>query len=157
MKPNSVQQLRKRVLKSLKAEYDQRHNERSSWDGFTWGIFSFHCQSIDTSGMDEVVKTMLEHNYTCDERAGWNGYNEEAFTEHDFPLTHLAVLPEGIVLTYHPYQTDCFAAGEYNAVVPFKDIAPYMVSDYSNHANLKPRLRQFVKQQTTCCAHYPIS
>jgi hypothetical protein len=31
-------------------------------------------------------------------------------------LTHFAVLPEGIVLTYHPYQIDCFAAGEYHAV-----------------------------------------
>ncbi len=44
-----------------------------------------------------------------------NGYNEKPFTEKDFPLTHFAVLPEGIVLTYHPYQIDCFAAGEYHA------------------------------------------
>ena len=53
---------------------------------------------VDTSGMDEVMQSFLVHNYSCDE---WAGYTEKAFTEKDFPLTHFAVLPEGIVLTYH--------------------------------------------------------
>ena len=135
---------RKMVLKSLKAQYNQCHSKRYSWDEFTRSIFSFHCPSINTSGMDSVAKTLLEHIYTCDEWAGWNGYYEEPFTERDIPLTHMAVLPEGIVVTYHPYQIDCFMAGEYNAIVPFKNAAPCLMFDYSKHENLKPRLSQFV-------------
>ena len=144
VKPNSMLPFRKMVLKSLKAQYNQCHSKRYSWDEFTRSIFSFHCPSINTSGMDSVAKTLLEHIYTCDEWAGWNGYYEEPFTERDIPLTHMAVLPEGIVVTYHPYQIDCFMAGEYNAIVPFKNAAPCLMFDYSKHENLKPRLSQFV-------------
>ena len=145
VKPGSVHAFRKEVLKSMKPQYDEVYERLSSWDEFTYAIFSFHCPAIDTNGMDEAIKSMLEHNYACDGWAGWNGCNEEPFTEQNFPLTHLAVLPEGIVLTYHPYQVDCFAAGEYHAVVPFKDAAPYLKFDYSNHEDLKPRLGRFVK------------
>lgn len=145
VKPNSVQPFRLKVLKSMKPQYDEMYERRSSWDEFTWNIFSFHCSSIDTSGMDKVVRDMLENHYTCDGWAGWKGYNDVAFTEQDFPLTHLAVLPEGIVLTYHPYQIDCFAAGEYHVVVPFRDAASYLKFDYSGHENLKPTLGRFVK------------
>ncbi len=87
----------------------------------------------------------LYHNYSCDEWAGWNGYNEKAFTEKDFPLTHFAVLPEGIVLTYHPYQIDCFAAGEYHAVIHFKEANKCLMFDYSKHEDLKPKLQRFIK------------
>lgn len=145
VKPGSVHAFRKEVLKSMKPQYDEVYERLSSWDEFTYAIFSFHCPAIDTNGMDEAIKSMLEHNYACDGWAGWNGSNEKAFTEQNFPLTHLAVLPEGIVLTYHPYQVDCFAAGEYHAVVPFKDAAPYLKFDYSGHEDLKPMLGRFVK------------
>ncbi|MFW5523200.1 MAG: RsiV family protein, partial [Segatella copri] len=76
---------------------------------------------------------------------GWTGYTEKAFTEKDFPLTHFAVLPEGIVLTYHPYQIDCFAAGEYHAVIPFKEANRCLMFDYSKHEDLKPKLQRFIK------------
>lgn len=62
-----------------------------------------------------------------------------------FPLTHFAVLPEGIVLMYHPYQIDCFAAGEYHAVIPFKDANRCLMFDYSKHEDLKPTLQRFIK------------
>ena len=63
----------------------------------------------------------------------------------DFPLTHFAVLSEGIVLTYHPYQIDCFAAGEYHAVIPFKEANKCLMFDYSKHEDLKPKLQRFIK------------
>lgn len=63
----------------------------------------------------------------------------------DFPLTHFAVLPEGIALTYHPYQIDCFAAGEYHAVIPFKEANKCLMFDYSKHEDLKPKLQRFIK------------
>lgn len=145
VKPQAMQQFRKLVLKSLKSERDLKYEEGISWEDFTESIFSFHCPMIETKGMSKESKSLLEHNYTCDEWAGWNGYNEVAFTEKDFPLTHFAILPEGIVLTYHPYQIDCFNAGEYHAVIPFKEAAPYLTFDYSNHEDLKARLNRFVK------------
>lgn len=145
VKPHALQQFRNIVLKSLKSEHDHNYDECSPWEDFTKSIFSFHCPLIDTKGRNKEIKALFEHNYTCDEWAGWNGKDGAAFTEKDFPLPHFAVLPEGIVLTYHPYQIDCFNVGEYHAVVPFKEVSPYLTFDYSNHEDLKARLNRFVK------------
>lgn len=145
VKPAMVQQFRHLALESLKKEYDFCYEREDSWEDFTHSIFSFHCPMIDTSGMDDVMRSFFVHNYSCDDWAGWNGYNEKAFTEKDFPLTHFAVLPEGIVLTYHPYQIDCFAAGEYHAVIPFKEANKCLMFDYSKHEDLKPKLQRFIK------------
>ena len=145
VKPAMMQRFRHLVLESLKKEYDFCYEHESSWESFTNNIFSFHCPMTDTSGMDATARTLLVHNYSCDDWAGWKGYNEEAFTERDFPLTHFAVLPEGIVLTYHPYQIDCFAVGEYHAVIPFKDANRCLMFDYSKHEDLKPTLQRYIK------------
>lgn len=145
VKPSQMQHFRHFVLESLKKEYDFCYERESSWEDFTHCIFSFHCPMVDTSGMDEVMQSLFVHNYSCDEWAGWKGFNEKPFTEKDFPLTHFAVLPEGIVLTYHPYQIDCFAAGEYQAVIPFKEANKYLVFDYFKHEDLKPKLERFIK------------
>lgn len=145
VKPAMLQQFRHLVLESLKKEYDFCYERESSWADFTHRIFSFHCPILETSGMDKVMLSLLDHNYSCDGWAGWKGYNEKAFTEKDFPLTHFAVLPEGIVLTYHPYQIDCYAAGEYHAVIPFKDANKCLMFDYSKHEDLKPQLQRFIK------------
>ncbi len=145
VKPAMMQHFRHLVLESLKKEYDFCYERESSWEDFTHSIFSFHCPMVETSGMDEVMLSLLEHNYSCDEWAGWKGYNEKPFTEKDFPLTHFAVLPEGIVLTYHPYQIDCFAAGEYHAVIPFKDANKCLMFDYSKHEDLKLKLLRFIR------------
>lgn len=146
VKPAMMQQFRHLVLKSLKKEYDFCYERESSWADFTHSIFSFHCPMLEMSGMDDVMLSLLDHNYSCDEWAGWKGYNEKPFTEKDFPLTHFAVLPEGIILTYHPYQIDCFAAGEYHAVIPFKDANKCLLFDYSKHEDLKPKLERFIKE-----------
>lgn len=145
VKPAMVQRFRHLALESLKKEYDFCYERENSWEDFTHSIFSFHCPMIDTSGMDDVMRSFFVHNYSCDDWAGWNGYNEKAFTEKDFPLTHFAVLPEGIVLTYHPYQIDCFAAGEYHAVIPFKEANKCLMFDYSKHEDLKQKLQRFIK------------
>lgn len=145
VKPEMMLEFRKIVLRSLKAEYDLRYEKKSSWDKFTSCIFSFHCPSLNMQSLDNGIRTLLDYNYTCDEWAGWRGYNEVAFTEKDFPLTHFSVIPEGIVLTYHPYQLDSFAAGEYHAVVPFLEAKSCLTFDYSKHEKLKPQLKRFIK------------
>ncbi len=143
--PSMMQQFRHLVLENLKKQYDSWHQRESSWDDFTNSIFSFHCTSSDLEEMDKAMLSLLEPNYSCDNWAGWKGYNEVPFTEKDFPLTHFAVLPEGIVLTYHPYQIDCFAAGEYHAVIPFKDANKCLMFDYSGHEDLIPNLQKFIR------------
>ena len=145
VKPAMNQQFRHLVLESLKKEYDYHYECESSWKDFTNYVFSFHCPVIDTGGVDDVMRSFLVHDYSCDVWAGWDGYYDKSFTEKDFPLTHFAVLPDGIVLTYHPYQIDCFAAGEYHAVIPFKDANKCLMFDYSKHEDLKPTLQRFIK------------
>lgn len=144
VKPDMMRKFRHLVLESLKKEYDFCYERESSWESFTHSIFSFHCPPADADDMDGVMLSFLVHNYSCDGWAGWTGYNEKPFTEKDFPLTHFAVLPEGVVLTYHPYQIDCFAAGEYHAVIPFKEAGKCLLFDYSKHEDLKPTLQRFI-------------
>jgi len=144
VKPAMKQKFRHLVLEGLKKEYDYRYERESSWEDFTNYVFSFHYSMFDTNSMEKVMRTLLVHDYSCDEWAGWDGYYDKSFTEKDFPLTHFAVLPDGIVLTYHPYQIDCFAAGEYHAVIPFKDANKCLMFDYSMHEDLKPRLQRFI-------------
>ena len=145
VKPSMLQHFRHLVLESLKKEYDFFNEQESSWEDFTHLVFSFHCPVIGIEDENNFIPSLLDHNYSCDEWAGLNGYNEKAFTENDFPLTHFAVLPEGIVLTYHPYQIDCFVAGEYHGVIPFKDANKCLLFDYSKHEDLKAKLQRFIK------------
>lgn len=146
IKPAQMQAFRKMVIKSLKPEFDLWRGESSTWDEFTCSIFSFHTP-VDYAGeMSDAIRSMAENLYPCDKWSGWTGDAERYFTERNFPLAHLAVLPDGIVLTYHPYQIDCFAAGEYHAVVPFKDAAPCLKFDKFRHEELKPKLDHFIRE-----------
>lgn len=144
LKQNQIQAFRKMVLNGLKSEYDLQNDRKSSWEDFTNSIFSFHCSSIDTVGIGNDVHSVIEHYYRCDDWAGWDGFYERAFTERNFPLTHFAVLPEGIVLTYHPYQIDSFAAGEYHVVVPFGIVEKCLLYPYRENTDGLPKLEDFI-------------
>ena len=84
VKPAMNQQFRHLVLESLKKEYDYRYECESSWKDFTNYVFFFHCPVIDTGGVDDVMRSFLVHDYSCDVWAGWNGYYDKSFTEKDF-------------------------------------------------------------------------
>lgn len=145
VKQNQMQAFRKMVLKGLKNEHDSRNDRKSSWEEFTNSIFSFHCSSIDTVGIGNEVCPVIEHYYSCDDKVGWDGFYERAFTESNFPLTHFAILPEGIVLTYHPYQIDCFAAGEYHVVIPLGNANKCLLYPCRENAAGLPVLEDFIK------------
>lgn len=81
--------------------------------------------------------------YCCDKKEEWQN-KSTSYNISDFPLPHLAIIPEGLVVTYHPYQIDCFADGEYHAVMPLKDIAECLKYEYGQVASPK-RLDWFVK------------
>jgi len=145
VKPSMMRHFREEALRSIKLQYDENYGEKSDWDDFVQSVFSFHCPMFDMSGLDETMRSMLEHEYVCDEWSGWGCADKETFTLDNFPLPHLAVLPEGFVLNYHPYQIDCFASGEYHVMIPFDKIGQCLQYKYRNYTDELPKLEQFVK------------
>ena len=91
------------------------------------------------------MSSFLVHQYSCDEWSGWDSASMKPFTMDDFPLPHLAILPEGIVVTYHPYQIECFASGEFNPVVPFDSVLQCLSCEYHSQPKMLPKLEQFLK------------
>lgn len=145
VKPSMMKLFREEVLRSIKPHYDDNYVEKSSWESFLQSVFSFHCPIIDLSDCDEIARSLLEHEYVCDEWSGWEDVNDAEFTLDNFPLPHLAVLPEGVVVTYHPYQIDCFASGEYHALVPFDKVGQCLRYEYRHCASDLPKIEQFIK------------
>ena len=147
IKPSKLVQLRKEVMLSLKEWHDVLYNEDSSMEDFMQQAFSFHTPMFDED-LDDIWKSLLVHEYECDEWSGWENAIKEEFSLNNFPLPHFALLPEGIVVTYHPYQIDCFAAGEYNALVPYSRANPCLLYDYNELPDLFPKLSDFIQSST---------
>lgn len=145
LKKSKLRLFKNEVLRSLQPEYDENMGEESDWDGFTKAVFSFHCPMVELTGMDDTMRSFLEHEYMCDEWSGWGLPDSEPFTLDNFPLPHLAVLPEGIVVSYHPYQIDCFASGEYHVIVPFDKADSCLRYVYRHGSKDFPKLEQFIK------------
>lgn len=145
VKATMMKQFREEALRKIKPLYDENYDGTSDWNDFLQSVFSFHCPMFDTSGCDETTRSLLEHEYVCDEWSGWGHTGNDAFTLDNFPLPHLAVLPEGIVLSYHPYQIDCFASGEYHVLIPFEKISHCLQHRYRDHTDDFPKLEQFVR------------
>ena len=93
---------------------------------------------FDMSGWDEATHSLLGHEYVCDEWFGWGHAGNDAFTLDNFQLPYLAVLPDRIVLSYHPYQIDCFMSGEYHVLIPFEKISHCLQYRYCNLLTVTP-------------------
>lgn len=145
VKTTMMKRFREEALRRIKQQYDENNGGTSDWGDFLQSVFSFHCPMFDTSSLDETTRSLLEHEYVCDEWSGWGHTGNDAFTLDNFPLQHLAVLPEGLVLSYHPYQIDCFMSGEYHVLVPFEKISHCLQHRYRNHTDGFPKLEQFVR------------
>lgn len=74
----------------------------------------FNSQSLITDFTDD---------YPCGD---WSGNNGENMSKEQIPLQHIAILPQGIVTSYHPYQVGAFSEGDYHILVPFEDIGEYL-------------------------------
>lgn len=145
VKTTMMKQFREEALRRIKLQYDENYDGTSDYDDFLQSVFSFHCPMFDMSSWDETTRSLLEHKYICDEWSGWGYIGNDAFTLDNFPLPHLAVLPEGIVLSYHPYQIDCFMSGEYHVLIPFEKISHCLQYKYCNYIDGYPKLEQFIK------------
>lgn len=131
IKSSEINNVRNLTLKYLKVIYDENLGEESSFEDFTKAVFTFHCPFVDMADLEGLPASLLEHQYICDDMAGWDDVTTAPFTNSTFPLPHFAILPEGVVFTYHPYQIDCFAAGEYHVILPFDEISQYLRYGYS--------------------------
>ena len=146
VKPSKLVQFRKEVMKALKERHDNIYEEKSSLEDFMQQAFSFHTPILDED-MDDIWKSLLVHEYECDEWSGWSTAAKEAFSLDNFPLPHFALLPEGVVVSYHPYQIDCFAAGEYHAIVPYSKASPCMSHTYCEDSDNYPKLEDYLIKQ----------
>lgn len=145
IKPSMVKFFRKEVLKNMQKQYSDNFGDESVWNDYLRLVFSFHCPIVDLEGMDDVMSSLLVHQYACDEWSGWDSASMKPFTMDDFPLPHLAILPEGIVVSYHPYQIECFASGEFHPVVPFDSVSHCLSCEYHSQPKMLPKLEQFLK------------
>lgn len=143
VKPAKVQQLRMLALKSMKPQFDRAHGGISTWEDYSTSVFATHSEFYDPAEIDEDLRFIYKL-YVCDTWAGWDGCGGKSFTEHTFPLCHFALLPEGVVFTYHPYQLDSFRAGEFHAVIPYEEAKDCLIDDYSNHPEDKNDLKRYV-------------
>lgn len=145
IKPNMIKRFRKETLARLKRRYDKNNGGESDLDDFKQLVFSFYCPMFGSSGLDNVMRSMLQHKYECDEWSGWGIPDNKTFTMDNFPLPHLAVLPEGIALSYHPYQIDCFGSGEYLIVVPYDKVGQCLQYRYRHNPDDMPCVNDFIK------------
>ncbi len=58
----------------------------------------------------------------------------EALPPGKLALQHVALMPNGVVVTYHPYEVDCFANGEYHVLVPFARLKGMLTADFAQAA-----------------------
>ena len=81
----------------------------------------FNSQSLTTDFTDD---------YPCGD---WSNNKSETIPKDKglIPLQHIAILPQGIVVSYHPYQIGAFLEGDYHILVPFKNIGEYLLQDIS--------------------------
>ncbi len=81
----------------------------------------FNSQSLTTDFTD---------GYPCRD---WSDNKGETIPKDKglIPLQHIAILPQGIVVSYHPYQIGALSEGDYHILVPFKNVGEYLLQDYS--------------------------
>lgn len=132
------------TLRSLKRQHDEIYERESVWEDFTKAIFSLNCPSDEDNHASEFVNSLYSDLYYCDNAAKWTS-KRSPYVVSDFPLPHFAIIPEGIVFTYHPYQIDCFASGEYHAVVTWKDAEGCLLYKYG-HVNSNKQLSKYINR-----------
>ncbi len=69
-----------------------------------------------------------EGSYRC---CGEGEFRSELNEASDLVLQHVAVLPQGISLSYHPYQLGAPWEGEYHVLIPYDKIKACLKFDYS--------------------------
>lgn len=80
--------------------------------------------------------------------ASWSGTCEKSSNKYDSAtlFQHMAVMPQGIVGTLHPYQAGCFADGEFHVLVPYKELKDCLQIDVSKEHFPLPTLSHFLDE-----------
>lgn len=152
VKPTMAKKIRQLTLDALKELYDMKY-DKYSMEGFKNIVSSLITEDEEAEDSDTVAEDQNEQTdpipefreYACDEWSGWENHYGKPTNDENFPLPHFAILPEGVSITYHPYQIDCFAAGEYNAFIPFEKVAACLNYDYSVNKTEPGGLEKFIR------------
>lgn len=144
IKPERKKQFVQEVLSELKRMYEETYEDNSSMEEYIEYVQSFQMINSMNEVDDDILKALLVHDYECDRWSGWETSFVEEFSLDNIPLPHLALLPESIVVSYHPYQIDSFAAGEYHAVIPYSKVASALLGELKEEPDLFPKLEDFI-------------
>lgn len=90
------------------------------------------------------VTTDFTDGYPCEK---WSGNETESQRKAygSLPLQHMAILPEGVVLSFHPYHVAGLPEGDIHVLIPFDKIKKYMTQDYYNVNNDRLDISDFLK------------
>lgn len=55
----------------------------------------------------------------------WEGHDREV----KFELPDGALTDSGVLFSFQPYEIDCWAAGTFHFIVPYKQLRPYMTQE----------------------------
>jgi len=84
-----------------------------------------------TNGKALRLTTDFSDDYPC---AEWSDNHDENIQNGEglIPLQHVAILPQGVVTSYHPYHIGGFSEGDYHVIVPFEVVDEYLLQEYGN-------------------------
>lgn len=94
-------------------------------------------------GVNRVL-TDFTDGYSCEKWSG-NETKVQRKAYGSLPLQHMAILPEGVVLSYHPYHVAGLADGDIHVLIPFDKIKKYMTQDYYNVNNDRLDISDFLE------------
>ncbi len=120
LKTDACEDFARLLLSSLTDLYNERHGTPAG--------------SPDAMGQEQMADAMAVATesgfYPCDRL---------------MVMPHMAVLPEGVVVTFHRYQVDSFAGGEYHVLLPAERVRQCLGEDYWKTAPSEPSLSLFVR------------
>lgn len=143
IKKEEAPKLRRLVMDSLCDMYIERHE-----------LIENGTDPADNNQQDSIRRnaeeTILANAngldiYPCDKKSDWQSGRVTA-SVNTLPLPHFALLPEGIVVSYHQYQIDAYAFGEYHVVVPYEKIPGTLIYDYSDHTDEIKGISHYIKR-----------
>lgn len=91
----------------------------------------WHREPVAASEIESMIEAWQSPSPALD-GTEWEGPK----SEFKFELPEGALTDSGVVFSFQPYEIDCWAAGAYHFIVPYKKIMPYMTSKAKRLINI---------------------
>ena len=83
------------------------------------------CDIIDESKLQDFAYIMIRH-LTDVGNSPWFDYARELrycdLVDYLKDCDGIAIVPEGVVVYYHPYKIGCGAEGQFNSLIPYAEL-----------------------------------